>query len=159
MSGLGSFLLSFGSPAALKSAGIWAIVAGLIAEAVAIVAIPSGSNEKLVSVICTVVIALGVWVEHVGSAALEAPRQKLIEPPAIRARILATLERFPGTKYDIGHPHENAREAWNFLWGLEPLLSQGGWVQVDWGGGKMFQKTVGHSIQRQDKNTGTARRM
>jgi len=48
------------------------IIAGLIGEAIAIVVLPSGGFEKTVSVFCTLIIALGVWVEGVGGNESEA---------------------------------------------------------------------------------------
>jgi hypothetical protein len=139
MGDLSGFVLSFGSPATLKSTGVWMIIVGLAAEAIVIFAIPSGTFEKSASVVCTVVIALGVWVEHVGSHALEMPRNELIEPAKVREEIVAKLHPFAGTKYDLGHP-QIAREVWNFMWQFEPVLAKAGWIQMDWIGGVRFQK-------------------
>lgn len=48
------------------------IIAGLIGDAAIIVFVPSGYFEKTLSVISNLIIALGVWVEEVGSEATEA---------------------------------------------------------------------------------------
>jgi hypothetical protein len=48
------------------------IIVGLIGEAIAIVFISSGPVEKAVSLVCTLVIAFGVWVEEAGGEATEA---------------------------------------------------------------------------------------
>jgi hypothetical protein len=47
------------------------IIAGLIGEAATIVFVPSGGVEKTLSVIFTLVIALGVWLEEVGAEVIE----------------------------------------------------------------------------------------
>lgn len=52
-------------------AGLWLIIAGLLGEAAVIIFVPSGDLEKTSSVICTLVIALGVWMEEIGAEALE----------------------------------------------------------------------------------------
>lgn len=52
------------------------IIIGLLGEAVAIIWIPSGPTEKTVSVVCTLGIALGVWLEWVGGDAIEAKEKE-----------------------------------------------------------------------------------
>ena len=69
---LRSSLLSLASPKRLKVVGLWMIILGLVGDAAVIVFVPSGAGEKILSVICTLVIALGVWVEEVGADAVEA---------------------------------------------------------------------------------------
>jgi hypothetical protein len=69
---LRSSLLSLASPKRLKLVGLWMIIAGLIGEAIVIVFVPSGPFEKILSVIFTLIIALGVWVEEVAGEAIEA---------------------------------------------------------------------------------------
>ncbi len=69
---------------------------------------------------------------------LRTPRAQLMTPEAL-ASIVEKIRLFAGTKFDVGHQFEN-REAWDFLWYLEPALSKAGWIQVDWLGGQRFQK-------------------
>lgn len=69
---------------------------------------------------------------------LRTPRAQLLTPEAL-ASIVAKLKPFAGTKIDIGHATEN-REVLDFLWRLEPVFEEAGWVHVDWVGGQMFKK-------------------
>jgi hypothetical protein len=48
------------------------IIGGLIGEAATIFFVPSGGIEKTLSVIFTLVIALGVWLEEVAGESIEA---------------------------------------------------------------------------------------
>jgi hypothetical protein len=54
--------------------------------------------------------------------------------------MIEKLKPFAGTKYDIGHPRENAREVWDFMWNFEQVLIDAGWDHIDWEGGIIFQK-------------------
>jgi hypothetical protein len=69
---------------------------------------------------------------------LKTRRAQLLTPEAIGS-IIEKLKPFSGTKFDIGHASEG-REQWDFLWLLEPLFPQAGWVFVDWDGPKKFGK-------------------
>lgn len=48
------------------------IIAGLVGEAIIIVFVATGTKEKALSVIFTLLIALGVWLEEIGGGAIEA---------------------------------------------------------------------------------------
>jgi len=41
------------------------------------------------------------------------------------------IKPFAGTKFDMGHAPVG-REQWDFAWQLEPLMSQAGWLFVEW---------------------------
>ena len=41
------------------------------------------------------------------------------------------IKPFAGTKFDMGHAPVG-REQWDFAWQLEPLMSQAGWLCVEW---------------------------
>jgi hypothetical protein len=49
------------------------------------------------------------------------------------------LRRKVGTRFDVGHDTLD-REVWDFLWVLERIISQAGWVHIDWMGGNTFKK-------------------
>ncbi len=66
------------------------------------------------------------------------PRAKFLTPEA-RLLIVEKLKKFPGTPYDVGHDDLD-REVWDFLWYFEPLFKEAGWVQIDWIGGRPFQR-------------------
>lgn len=68
-------------------------------------------------------------------ARLSTPRFKLITPEAA-ATLIEKIKPFAGTKFDIGHA-ASGREQWDFLWVLEPLFSQAGWIFVDWNPGPL----------------------
>jgi hypothetical protein len=137
-------VLSLASPETLKSLGLWLIIGGLVAEAAVIVFVPSGKTEKTLSVIFTLVIAAGVWIEHVGASALEAAHEaqarlelaKLQGPrnlsPAAQGQILARLKTFGAKPFNIGV----------LIGGLEPgseladqliaILSAASWQLQPW---------------------------
>jgi hypothetical protein len=82
------------------------IIAGLIGEAIAIVLIPSGTFEKTVSVVCTLIIALGVWIEEIGGDAAEARESaetdlKLAELNARAAEAQLETERIKAENLSI----------------------------------------------------------
>lgn len=68
---LRSWLLGIATPAILKRVGLWMVIVGLIGEAAVVLFIPSGALEKTLTITFTLIIALGVWVEEVGSDELE----------------------------------------------------------------------------------------
>ena len=71
-------------------------------------------------------------------AKFRTPRANLLTPE-VKSSIVEKLKPFAGTKFDVGHDKVD-REVWNFLWNFEPLLTQAGWVHVDWLGGERFKK-------------------
>jgi hypothetical protein len=67
-------------------------------------------------------------------------RHLLIHPEPARQLIRERLEPFPNVPFCVGHDPVD-REQKNFLWYLEPLLTEAGWVHVDWTGGRnLFTK-------------------
>lgn len=68
-------------------------------------------------------------------ARLSTPRSRLITPEAA-ATFVEKIKPFAGTKIDIGHA-QSGREQWDFLWVLEPLFPQAGWIFVDWNPGPL----------------------
>src|SRR5882672_7707423 len=63
------------SPQSLRTFGFRLLVAALIAEAFVIIFVQSGSLEKALSFLCTLLIAAGVWIEEVADHAIAAPRK------------------------------------------------------------------------------------
>jgi hypothetical protein len=59
-------------------------------------------------------------------ARLTTRRVQLLTPEAV-ASFVERIGPFRGTKFDVGHA-PNGREQWDFLWQLEPMFSQAGWV-------------------------------
>jgi len=53
--------------------------------------------------------------------------------------LIEKIKPFSGTRFDVGHARVD-REAWDFLWSLEPAISKAGWVHIDWVGGSVFGK-------------------
>src|SRR5262249_38284381 len=86
----------------LASVGFWMIIGGLVAEAIVIVAVPSGKREKTLSVIFLLTIDAGVWLEHAANSVLQAEHEKLLVSrlvdreltPAQREDIAAQLRPF-----------------------------------------------------------------
>jgi hypothetical protein len=99
MSAINKFLLSIASPKALKSVGFKLLIAGLIAEAIVIVAIPSGTLEKALTALCTIAIAIGVWFEEVGGDEIAAPRRLT---PEQQRRIASKMSPFKGLRAVLG---------------------------------------------------------
>jgi hypothetical protein len=58
----------------------------------------------------------------------------------VKESIIEALKPFAGTKFDVGHEHVD-REVWDFLWHLEPVISQAGWIHIDWAGLHVFGKS------------------
>ena len=101
-------LLSIASAETLNSVGLYLIIVGLVAEAVVVFFVPSGRSEKLLSISFTLVIALGVWVEHVGTEALSAPRTLRDGQQAV---IIAKLRTFNGQEFGGASPPEFQMDA------------------------------------------------
>jgi len=57
------------------------------------------------------------------------PRGPIIQQNA--QQFVDAIKPFAGTKFDMGHAPVG-REQWDFAWQLEPLMSQAGWVFVEW---------------------------
>lgn len=55
------------------------------------------------------------------------------------ALIIERIRPFAGTFFDVGHDSTD-REQWDFLWQLEPVLPEAGWLHMDWHGGHVFKK-------------------
>jgi hypothetical protein len=68
-------LLRLASPKRLRTFGFRLLVAALIADALVIVFVQSGSPEKVLSFLCTLLIAAGVWIEEIADHAIAAPRR------------------------------------------------------------------------------------
>jgi hypothetical protein len=66
-------------------------------------------------------------------------RAKRLPSTAELATLIEKINRFAGTKFDVGHAKVD-REAWDFLWRLEPAISAAGWIHIDWVGGPTFGK-------------------
>jgi hypothetical protein len=79
VTGAGNLLLAVAFPQTLKSVGFAFVLSGLVAEAIVILLVSSGTVEKSLSVLCTVTIALGVWMEEVGGNAFATSRQLTLE--------------------------------------------------------------------------------
>ena len=111
--------LSIVSPETLKSIGFWLLIFGLVAEAAIIVTLPSGRLEKRLSVLFTLTITAGVWIEEIGANAIDAAKdaelgrltraitatQTAISPRSLSAdtqqRISEIARRFKGTRFDF----------------------------------------------------------
>jgi hypothetical protein len=72
-------------------------------------------------------------------AKFRTPRYRLLEPPENREKLLTALKPFAGTIFVVGHDDLD-RDVWDFLWVLEPIIREAGWVQADWQGGRTFGK-------------------
>jgi hypothetical protein len=90
-----TFLFRWFSPSSVKDAGLWLIIGALLADGAVIFWVPSPTDKPL-SFICDLAIALGVWVEHIGAGAKEAPRVLTAEQ---RARITEKVKQFAGQEF------------------------------------------------------------
>jgi len=130
---MSSFLLSKLSAETLKSWGLKSIIFGLVAEAVVIVFVPSGSLEKALSVVCTLVIASGVWIEEIGDRAI-ATQSRKTRREILAGKTTAITERlqpFAGTQFDCGL-NMNSGEQADFWWDLQPAITAAGWAHLPW---------------------------
>jgi hypothetical protein len=130
MSAMNGFFLAIASAVTLKTVRLWLIILGLVAEAAAIIFVPSGSVEKSLSVTFTLVIALGVWVEHIGAESIAGPRVLTQEQ---RGRIVDKLKQFSGTEYDIAIS-DSEPEILDLVLAIELVISTAGWTELDWKG-------------------------
>lgn len=130
MSAMNGFFLAIASAVTLKTVGLWLIILGLVAEAAVIIFVPSGSVEKSLSVTFTLVIALGVWVEHIGAESIAGPRVLTQEQ---RGRIVDKLKQFSGTEYDVAIS-DSEPEILDLVLAIELVLSTAGWTELDWKG-------------------------
>jgi hypothetical protein len=62
-------------------------------------------------------------------AEFRKPRGSIIQEHA--KEFVDGIKPFAGTEFDMCHAPVG-REQWDFAWQLEPLMSQAGWVFVDW---------------------------
>lgn len=93
-----SFLSRWLSPSGIKTLGLWLIIVGLLADGAVILWVASGA-DKLPSFVCDAVIALGVWIEHVGDHAKDRPRHlSLVQ----QDRISEKLRSFWGLRAVLG---------------------------------------------------------
>lgn len=149
---------SFLSPECLVLVGLWLIIGGLAGEAALIVEgmlfeIISSKLEKSLTILFTVAIALGVWLEHAAASIVERSKERDAEiqiaeasaraseaqlelqkfkaprqlTPEQAARMIDELKIFPGTPFDVsafGDP-----EAISLARYLGSLFVSAGW---DW---------------------------
>jgi hypothetical protein len=92
-------LLRLLRPETLALVGFWLIIVGLVVEAATIILMPSGTWEKIVSAICTLIIAVGVWWEEIAAGESKAPRHLL---PEQQQRISARMAPFKGLCAGLG---------------------------------------------------------
>jgi hypothetical protein len=86
------------NPAALSSIGFWILFAGLVGEGLVILFVSSGKLEKALSVVCTVVIIVGIGIERVGDKQRFGPRRLT---PKQQENIAIKLKRFAGERIDV----------------------------------------------------------
>lgn len=106
------------------------IIAGLIGDAAIIVFVSSGSFEKTLSVISSLVIAFGVWIEEVGSEAAEAKEKAdndleiaELNARAAEANRAAEEEKHARLKLEARlQPRSLNQEQWNLIQGLSGKL-------------------------------------
>jgi hypothetical protein len=119
----------------VEKVGLWAIIAGLIGEALQIIyafflSEISFAWDKSLSAFFTLTIALGVWIEHAGAAEAAArhrrPRRELF---GSHGAFIQALRAFPGMEFDIGSG-PNDGEVEDFIWDIEPALEEAGWKQL-----------------------------
>lgn len=116
-----SLLLSLASPKTLETAGLWMIIAGLIGDAIIIAFVPSGTVEKVLSAVSSLIIAAGVLIEEIGSKAADAPR----ELDENDAKLLSeTLNRFGRIPFAV---ETDPAAEYRFVNALTAALQQAGW--------------------------------
>jgi uncharacterized membrane protein len=78
------------NPALWSSVGFWILVGGLIGDVLVIGLVPSGKLEKVLAVLCTLVVIAGVAIEHAADAQRFADRRLTAEQQHSIQDVLAT---------------------------------------------------------------------
>jgi hypothetical protein len=125
--------------------GNWALVAALVFGVVSTYAIVVSGNMRDRALRREVANANARAAEaDLALAKFRTPRASLLTPE-VKASIVKKLKSFAGTKFDVGHDQRD-REVWDFLWNFEPLLTEAGWIHVNWSGGAMFKKRLARRL-------------
>jgi hypothetical protein len=130
-------LLKVVSGETLEKIGLLAIIGGLIGDALLIAnalllkPLPLVLDKSL-SAFFALIIAAGVWIEHVGDTSNKTIRQKSRrELFKNHALLIEALKTFSGIQFDIGMG-PNDGEVEDFIWDIEPALGQAEWKQISW---------------------------
>jgi len=86
------------NPEFWSSVGFWVLVGGLVGEGLVISFVPSGKLEKALAVLCTLVVIVGVAVEHIADSRRLADRT--LSDGQV-ATIVADLKPFEGQLFQI----------------------------------------------------------
>jgi hypothetical protein len=130
MDSLSRFILSFGTPSAIKSVGNDLVIAGLIGEALIIIILKSGKIEKALLVAAALIIAVGVWFERIADNQSEAPR---LLTTSQQQDISSKMSAFPKTPVVFGVFQDP--EAIALLNQMSRILISANWVEQEWKGG------------------------
>jgi hypothetical protein len=113
------------NPAFWSSIGFWTLMLGLVGDLI-VIFVPSGRTEKILATIFTLLIALGVLVEHVADAKRFGPRTL---DEAQQTRIISLLKPFAGQEYEVV-PYWDLKESYGFASSLHEILTRAGWTYV-----------------------------
>lgn len=87
------------------------------------------SNDRLKEALTRAAAAEEALIEY-----RRTRRELLKSDPTNVVRLVEAIKPFAGTRFDIGQAGGNVREQWDFLWDIEPLFNEAGWIFVDWTG-------------------------
>jgi hypothetical protein len=104
-----------------SSVGFWILMVGLVGD-FAVLFIKSGKLEKRLAAIFTILIAVGVAVEHFADAELHAPR---LLTKSQQEQMVQKLKPFAGTPFVLAVDAEP--EAINFMDDVASVLISAGW--------------------------------
>jgi hypothetical protein len=122
----------------------WTLIAALVLGVISTYAIVASGNIRDSALRREVANANARAAEaELALAKFRTPRANLLTPE-VKSSIVEKLKPFARTKFDVGHDQID-REVWDFLWNFEPLLTEAGWVHVNWVGGAMFKKKAGQA--------------
>jgi hypothetical protein len=111
------------NPAFWSSVGFWILMIGLVGDLI-VIFVPSGRTEKILATVFTVLVAIGVAVEHLADAKRFAPRNLNVEQQEL---LVSKLKPFAGQKVDFVVVYANEGECVHIGEQIESVLRKSGW--------------------------------
>jgi hypothetical protein len=109
-------------PVFWSSVGFWVLMVGLFGD-ILVIFVPSGRMEKILLILFSILIAVGVWVEHKADAVRFGPR---LLDEAQQATVSSQLSAFVGQRVDLTWDLESFEER-DFAATLKAALEKGHW--------------------------------
>lgn len=114
------------NPTLWSSIGFWILVAGLGGEVLVILFVSSLKVEKVLGALCTLVIIIGVGIEHRADTIRLSGR---ILDPTQQESITKELSPFLGTRFTI-RAYNDDENAVKLLSTISAVLLKAGWVEM-----------------------------